>query len=42
MVAMVAMALHIPPREVWAMAPRDLATVLDVMGELNQARKGKS
>lgn len=30
---MVAVRLHIPPREVWAMDPLDMATVVDVLGE---------
>ena len=28
---MVALELHIAPREVWAMAPTDLATVVSVL-----------
>jgi len=33
---MVAVALHITPEQVWAMDPRDMATVVDVLQE--QAR----
>lgn len=36
---MVAVALHVTPDEVWAMQPRDLATVVDVLQE--QAKKRK-
>jgi hypothetical protein len=28
---MVAVALHLPPEQVWAMDPTDLATVVDVL-----------
>jgi hypothetical protein len=38
---MTALALHIPPADVWAMAPRDFATLVDVMAELDKARKAK-
>jgi hypothetical protein len=30
---MVAIAMHLPPREVWAMDPEDLATVVSVLEE---------
>jgi hypothetical protein len=30
---MVAVALHVTPDEVWAMDPRDMATVVDVLRE---------
>ena len=34
---MVAVALHLSPEQVWAMDPRDMATVVDVLNE--QSRK---
>lgn len=36
---MVAIALHLPPREVWAMDPRDMATVVAVLEEQGKAAK---
>jgi Phage tail assembly chaperone protein, TAC len=36
---MVAVALHLAPDQVWSMAPKDLATVVDVLQE--QAKKSK-
>lgn len=35
---MLALALHISPADVWAMAPRDMATVIDVLAEQNRKR----
>jgi hypothetical protein len=35
---MVAIAMHLPPREVWAMDPMDLATVVDVLEEQSRRR----
>lgn len=33
---MVAVALNVAPDTVWAMAPKDLATVVDVLQEQNK------
>lgn len=37
--AYVAVALNLPPREVWAMDPQDMATVVDVLEEQNKKRR---
>lgn len=35
---MLALVLHVPPADVWGMAPRDMATLLDI---LKEQQKGK-
>jgi hypothetical protein len=37
-VAVVAVAMGLPPREVWDMDPQDLATVVDVLEEQSRRR----
>lgn len=37
--ATVALEMHLPPREVWAMDPKDLATVVDLLTERAEAIK---
>jgi len=41
-VAVVALELGLPPREVWAMHPADLATVVDLLNERAEATKKAS
>lgn len=40
--AIVALEMHLPPREVWAMDPADLATVVDLLNERAEAMKKAS
>lgn len=35
---MVAVALHVTPKDVWEMDPRDMATVVDVIREQSSRR----
>lgn len=36
---MVAVAMGLPPREVWEMDPKDMATVVDVLEEQSKRRR---
>jgi hypothetical protein len=36
---MVAVAMNLPPREVWEMDPIDLATVISVLQDQNRKRR---